>query len=63
MTRRYKILLDGSYINTGGGAVLLNYFLETIFTENNYQSYIFIFDKRLKIPDFIIKEKSPIYIS
>ena len=63
MQQRNKILLDASYINNGGGAVLLNYYLEVIFNNNSHFRYVFIFDSRFKVPDFIKREDAIIYYS
>ena len=42
------ILVDATYINTGGGKVLLDYFIEYLFENNKLKSYYFILDKRYR---------------
>ena len=44
------ILIDGLYINKGGGAVLLQYLIEKILENTNKANFYFLLDPRFEIP-------------
>ncbi len=47
------ILIDGLYINKGGGAVLLEYLIEEIVKKNVVSQFHFLLDPRFKVPPSI----------
>ena len=40
------ILIDGTYINSSGGKSLLEYFIDSLYKNDNIEKYVFLFDCR-----------------
>jgi len=52
------VLIDAIYINTGGGKILLEYFIETLINNQLEEKYFFLFDIRVDKHIFANLEKS-----
>lgn len=57
------ILFDATYINSSGGKVLLEYYIDSLFTANQIDKYLFLFDRRLNSECFKLIPKKNIYFS